>query len=86
MIAIINIIDMKTSRITKLLVTGASVAALSLTSCATKTQTGAAVGATSGALLGQAIGGDTGSTLAGAAVGGLVGGAIGKHQENKDNE
>jgi hypothetical protein len=86
---IINIIKsekMKTSQITKLLMTGASVAALSLTACATKTQTGAAVGAGTGALLGQAIGGNTGATLAGAAVGGLVGGAIGNNEEKKDRE
>jgi hypothetical protein len=86
---IINIIKsekMKTSQITKLLITGATVATLSITGCATKTQTGAAVGAGTGALVGQAIGGSTGATLAGAAIGGLAGGAIGHNEEKKDQE
>ena len=45
---------------------------VTLSSCATKGQTGAVGGAAAGALIGQAIGHNTGATLIGAAVGGLL--------------
>lgn len=76
----------------KTLVVSASILALAMTGCATKTQTGAlvgtGVGAAVGAGLGQAIGRNTSSTLigaaAGAAVGGLAGSAIGNYMDKQE--
>jgi outer membrane protein OmpA-like peptidoglycan-associated protein len=53
------------------------IAAMLVTSCATKTQTGAAVGAGAGAAAGAVIGNQSGNPRTGAAVGAVVGGAIG---------
>jgi len=66
--------------------------ALTMSGCATKTQTGAlvgtGVGAAVGAGLGQAIGGSTSATLigaaAGAAAGGLAGTAIGRYMDKQE--
>lgn len=66
--------------------------ALTMSGCATKTQTGAlvgtGVGAAVGAGLGQAIGGSTSATLigaaAGAAAGGLAGTAIGRYMDRQE--
>lgn len=75
--------EYKMKRVKTVILAGATVAALSLSGCATKTQTGAAIGAGTGALVGQAIGRNTGATIAGAAVGGLAGAAIGNNEEKK---
>jgi outer membrane protein OmpA-like peptidoglycan-associated protein len=66
--------------------------ALTMSGCATKSQTGALVGtgigAAVGAGLGQAIGGNTSATLigaaAGAAAGGLAGAAIGNYMDKQE--
>lgn len=58
----------------------------SLSSCATKGQTGAVGGAAAGALIGQAIGHNTGATLIGAAVGGLLGYIVGNEMDKYDRE
>ena len=58
----------------------------SLSSCATKGQTGAVGGAAAGALIGQAIGHNTGATLIGAAVGGLLGYIVGNEMDTYDRE
>jgi len=66
--------------------------AMTMTGCATKSQTGAlvgtGVGAAVGAGLGQAIGGSTSATLigaaAGAAAGGLAGSAIGRYMDRQE--
>jgi len=76
----------------KKLVIWASILAMPLAGCATKTQTGALVGtglgAAVGAGLGQAIGHSTSATLigaaAGAAAGGLAGGAIGNYMDKQE--
>jgi outer membrane protein OmpA-like peptidoglycan-associated protein len=76
----------------KRLIIGTTIVALSLTGCATKTQTGAlvgtGVGAAVGAGLGQAIGHSTSATLigaaAGAVAGGLAGGAIGNYMDRQE--
>jgi len=68
--------------------------ALTMSGCATKTQTGAlvgtGVGAAVGAGLGQAIGGSTSATLigaaAGAAAGGLAGTAIGRYMDKQESD
>ena len=57
-----------------------------LSSCATKGQTGAVGGAAAGALIGQAIGHNTGATLIGAAVGGLLGYIVGNEMDKYDRE
>ncbi len=70
----------------------ASIVAMGLTGCATKTQTGTLVGtgigAAVGAGLGQAIGHSTSATLigaaAGAAAGGLTGAAIGNYMDKQE--
>ncbi|ADW19103.1 17 kDa surface antigen [Desulfobulbus propionicus DSM 2032] len=59
---------------------------LTLSSCATKGQTGAVGGAAAGALIGQAIGHNTGATLIGAAVGGLLGYIVGNEMDKYDRE
>ncbi|MGI6656578.1 MAG: RT0821/Lpp0805 family surface protein [Desulfobulbus sp.] len=59
---------------------------LTLSSCATKGQTGSVTGAAAGAVLGQAIGHDTGATLIGAAVGGLLGYIVGNEMDKYDRE
>ncbi len=59
---------------------------LSLSSCATKGQSGAGAGAIGGALLGQAIGHNTEATLIGAAVGGALGYMIGNEMDKYDRE
>jgi outer membrane protein OmpA-like peptidoglycan-associated protein len=67
-----------------------SVAAITITSCATKSQTGAVVGAAGGAVVGGVIGHATGSTAAGviigAAAGGIVGGIIGAEMDKQAKE
>ena len=76
----------------KKLIIGTSIVALSLTGCATKTQTGGligtGVGAAVGAGLGQAIGHSTSATLigatAGAVAGGLAGSAIGNYMDKQE--
>lgn len=50
---------------------------LGSTSCATKTQTGAAIGAGAGAVVGGIIGNRAGNTAVGAIIGAAVGGAAG---------
>jgi len=52
-------------------------AALGISGCATKAQTGAVVGAAGGAVVGGAIGKAAGSTAKGAIIGAVVGGAAG---------
>lgn len=63
---------------------------LSLTNCATKSQTGAVVGGAGGAVVGGAIGHATGNTAAGAiigaAAGGIVGGIIGAEMDKQARE
>ena len=59
---------------------------LSLSSCATKAQTGALGGAAGGALIGQAIGHNTGATLIGAAVGAGLGYIIGNEMDKYDRD
>ncbi|MCL2458668.1 MAG: glycine zipper domain-containing protein [Desulfobulbus sp.] len=59
-------------------------ALLTLSSCATKGQTGALGGAAGGALIGQAIGRNTGGTLIGAAVGAGLGYMIGNEMDKYD--
>jgi len=76
----------------KKLLVWASILAMALVGCATKTQTGALVGtgigAAVGAGLGQAIGRNTSATLigaaAGAAAGGLAGSAIGNYMDKQE--
>jgi len=58
----------------------------SLSSCATKGQTGALGGAAGGALIGQAIGHSTGATLIGAAVGAGLGYIIGNEMDKYDRD
>lgn len=55
----------------------ASLGALLLAGCATKSQTGAVVGASGGAVVGGVIGKVAGSTAKGAIIGAVVGGAAG---------
>ena len=55
----------------------AALMSLSLNSCATHTQTGAAVGAGTGAVVGGLIGKSSGHTARGAIIGAAVGGAAG---------
>ena len=57
---------------------------LTLSSCATKGQTGAVGGAAAGALIGQAIGHNTEATLIGAAVGSLLGYIVGNEMDKYD--
>lgn len=59
---------------------------LLLSSCATKSQTGALGGAAGGALIGQAIGHNTGATLIGAAVGAGLGYIIGNEMDKYDRD
>jgi surface antigen len=59
---------------------------ISLSSCATKGQTGALGGAAGGALIGQAIGHSTGATLIGAAVGAGLGYIVGNEMDKNDRE
>ncbi len=76
----------------KKIVICASIIAMAMAGCATKTQTGALVGtgigAAVGAGLGQAIGHSTSATLigaaAGAAAGGLTGAAIGNYMDKQE--
>lgn len=55
----------------------AVIASIGLTSCATKSQTGAVVGTAGGAVVGGVIGKVAGSTAKGAIIGAVVGGAAG---------
>ncbi|WP_310598766.1 glycine zipper domain-containing protein [Desulfobulbus sp.] len=64
----------------------ALLALLTLSSCATKGQTGALGGAAGGALIGQAIGHNTGATLIGAAVGAGLGYIIGNEMDKYDRD
>lgn len=57
-----------------------------LSSCATKGQTGALGGAAAGALAGQAIGHNTGATLIGAAVGAGLGYIVGNEMDKHDRD
>jgi surface antigen len=59
---------------------------LTLSSCATKGQTGAVGGAAAGALIGQAIGHNTGATLIGAAVGSMLGYIVGNEMDKYDRQ
>ena len=62
---------------------------LTLSSCETKTQTGALIGAGGGALAGGLIGGGTGAVIGagvGAATGALVGAALDAQDRNKLQE
>lgn len=63
---------------------------LTLTNCATKSQTGAVVGGAGGAVIGGVIGHSTGNTAAGAiigaAAGGIVGGIIGAEMDKQAKE
>ena len=63
---------------------------LTLTNCATKSQTGAVVGGAGGAVIGGVIGHATGNTAAGAiigaAAGGIVGGIIGAEMDKQAKE
>lgn len=64
--------------------------ALTLSSCATKSQTGAVVGGAGGAVVGGVIGHAAGNTAAGAiigaAAGGIVGGIIGAEMDKQAKE
>lgn len=64
-------------RITSVATTVAALTTLTLGSCATHTQTGAAVGAGAGAVVGGLIGKSSGHTARGAIIGAAVGGAAG---------
>ncbi|MCL1979458.1 MAG: glycine zipper domain-containing protein [Proteobacteria bacterium] len=64
----------------------ALLALLTLSSCATRGQTGALGGAAGGALIGQAIGRNTGATLIGAAVGAGLGYIIGNEMDKYDRD
>jgi len=68
----------------QLTVVFALVALLTLSSCATRGQTGALGGAAGGALIGQAIGRNTGGTLIGAAVGMGLGYMLGNEMDKYD--
>ncbi|MBM9536825.1 glycine zipper domain-containing protein [Desulfobulbus alkaliphilus] len=57
-----------------------------LSSCATKGQTGAVGGAAAGALVGQAIGHSTSATLIGAAVGTMLGYIVGNEMDKYDRQ
>ena len=59
---------------------------LLISSCASKSQTGALGGAAGGAILGQAIGGNTEGTLIGVAVGGLLGYIVGNEMDKYDQQ
>lgn len=67
-----------------------AVGATLMTSCATKSQTGAVVGAAGGAVVGGVIGHAAGSTatgaIIGAAAGGIVGGVIGAEMDKQAKE
>lgn len=67
-----------------------AVTALTINSCATKSQTGAVIGAAGGAVAGGLIGRAAGSTAAGviigAAAGGIVGGIIGAEMDKQAKE
>lgn len=74
------------SRIAGIAIAVAALLSLSLNSCATHTQTGAAVGAGTGAIVGGLIGKASGHTARGAIIGAAVGGAAGAligHQMDK---
>ena len=62
-------------RVISVLMIGALV--IGMTSCATRSQTGAIIGAGSGAVVGGAIGHAAGNTAAGAILGAAIGGAAG---------
>ena len=64
----------------------ALLAVATLSSCATRGQTGALGGAAGGALIGQAIGRNTGGTLIGAAVGAGLGYLIGNEMDKYDRD
>jgi len=68
----------------------AAVSVITITSCATKSQTGAVVGAAGGAVVGGVVGHAAGSTAAGviigAAAGGIVGGIIGAEMDKQAKE
>jgi len=67
-----------------------AVSLTTITSCATKSQTGAVVGAAGGAVVGGVVGHAAGSTAAGAiigaAAGGIVGGIIGAQMDKQAKE
>ena len=74
----------------KIVLLGAAIGLLFMTSCDqgvyTKGVQGAGMGAAGGAIVGQAIGRNTGGTLIGAAVGGLLGYIIGNEMDKHDRE
>lgn len=57
-----------------------------LSSCATRSQTGAAGGAAAGALVDQKIGHNTEATLVGAAAGTMLGSIVGNEMDKYDRE
>jgi outer membrane protein OmpA-like peptidoglycan-associated protein len=67
-----------------------AVSAITITSCATHSQTGAVIGAAGGAVVGGVVGHAAGSTAAGviigAAAGGIVGGIIGAEMDKQAKE
>ncbi len=64
----------------------ALVALLSLTSCATRMQSGALGGAAVGAAIGQAVGHNAGATIFGAALGSMLGAIIGNEMDKNDRQ
>lgn len=65
------------------ILTALSLMAVTISGCATHTQTGTLAGAGVGALIGQAIGRNTGGTLIGAGIGAGVGYLIGNDSDKK---
>jgi surface antigen len=70
----------------KMLIALLLLSSLTISSCATKGQTGAGAGAIGGALAGQAIGHSTEATLIGAAVGTMLGYMVGNEMDKYDRE
>ena len=66
-----------------------SLAAMVMTGCATREQTGQVVGGAAGAAAGTQVGGGSGRTIAtigGAIVGAVVGGAVGSRMDDDDRQ
>ena len=59
---------------------------LSLSSCATKMQSGALGGGAVGAVIGQAVGHSAGATIFGAALGSMLGAIIGNEMDKNDRQ
>ncbi|XAH25603.1 glycine zipper 2TM domain-containing protein [Xylophilus sp. GW821-FHT01B05] len=69
---------------TKLLLSAAAAALISLTGCANNQQLGTGTGAVLGGVAGNALFGGTAGTVGGAAAGALIGNEVGRRQDNKN--